>query len=214
MANSPEQPKVVILYDTKSEGGSTDRFIDKLGMTFAETGAYVEKVKCKTKADYSFVHEFDIVVMGAPVYYLVVSSELLGAIIQSNLRRNLRRKNIALFLTCGSPEPMANLLYMPQMKAHLLTNKILEEKVFAPNELSDDNVVSTYVNRILRSHRLATRNRNASMQWSDEALDMLDQIPSFFRNRVKTATEEYAEEMGYTTITLDVIDEAKAQLEG
>jgi len=213
MPNSSQQMKAIILYDTRSTGGSTDRFIDALGSKLAEKGAYVEKGKCKATADYSFVQDFDVVIMGAPVYYLLVASELLGALIQSNLKKYLRRKKVALFVTCGSPEPMAYLMYLPQLKIHLVRNKILAEKVFAPQQLSEEDALDGYVEDIFRAYRKALKQRNASLKWTDEAQDMLEQIPGFFRNRIRIAAEEYAEEMGYSEITLEVIDEAKAELE-
>ena len=213
MPNSSQPMKAIILYDTRSVGGSTDRFIDSLGRKLAETGAYVEKAKCKATADYSFIQDFDVVIMGAPVYYLLVSSELLGALIQSNLKKYIKRKKIAIFLTCGSPEPMATLMYLPQMKIHLMRNKILAEKVFAPHQLNDDHTLSEYVDEITSNYDDSLTSRHASLHWSDEALEMLDMIPPFFQNRIRTITEEYAEEMGYTTITLEVVEEAKGEME-
>ena len=213
MPNSSQPMKAIILYDTRSVGGSTDRFIDALGRKLAETGAYVEKAKCKATADYSFIQDFDVVIMGAPVYYLLVSSELLGALIQSNLKKYIKRKKIAIFLTCGSPEPMATLMYLPQMKIHLMRNKILAEKVFAPHQLNDDHTLSEYVDEITSNYDDSLTSRHASLHWSDEALEMLDMIPPFFQNRIRTITEEYAEEMGYTTITLEVVEEAKGEME-
>ena len=137
--------KAIILYDSKSSGGSTDRLIDAIGQKLAETGAYVEKAKCKSTGDYSFVKDFDVVIMGAPIYYLVVSSELLGALMQSNLKSSLQGKKIALFLTCGSPELMANLLYLPQLKLNLIGSTIIAEKIFAPDQISDPAVIAKYV---------------------------------------------------------------------
>ncbi|UZJ40549.1 protochlorophyllide oxidoreductase [Prosthecochloris sp. SCSIO W1101] len=205
--------KAIILYDTRSEGGSTDRFVDSLGKSLAETGAYVEKGKCKATADYSFIQDFDVVIMGAPVYYMLVSSELLGSFFQSNLKKYLNRKKVALFLTCGSPEPMAYMMYLPQLKMHLVRNKILTEKVFTPPELSDNQAIDDYVDNILHAYKKALKTRNNNLIWTDDAQELLAQIPSFFRNRIKIATEEYAEEMGYREITVAVIDEAKAELE-
>ncbi len=213
MSNSSQQMKAIILYDTRSAGGSTERFVDALGTSLAGTGAYVEKGKCKATADYSFVQDFDVVIMGAPVYYLLVSSELLGSLIQSNLKRYLRRKKVALFLTCGSPEPMAYMMYLPQLKIHLVRNKILAEKVFAPQQLSDEQAIDEFASTITQAYRKALKTRDSSLRWTDEAQEMLEQIPLFFRNRIKIAAEEYAEEMGYREITVDVIDEAKAELE-
>ncbi|MEE9904544.1 MAG: protochlorophyllide oxidoreductase [Chlorobium sp.] len=206
--------RAVILYDSRTSGGSTDKLIDSIGRELAKNGAYVEKARCKATGDYSFIQDFDVVIMGAPIYYLLVSSQLLGALIQSNLKKYLRRKKIALFLTCGSPEPMATLLYLPQLKMHLVRNRILTEKIFAPQQISDPEVVESFVEELNEAYKKDTRRRNASMQWTDEALELLDAIPSFFRNRIKIATEEYAEEMGYREITLEVVEEAKAETGG
>ena len=104
--------KAVILYDSKTSGGSTEAIIDTIGLKLAESGAYVEKVKCKALADYSFIKEFDLVILGAPVYYFLVASQLLGALNYGNLKINLKRKKIAMFLTCGSSEAMAAVLYL------------------------------------------------------------------------------------------------------
>lgn len=215
MTTSPQQQmRAIILYDSRTSGGSTDRLIDSIGRELAESGAYVEKAKCKATGDYSFVQDFDVVIMGAPIYYLLVSSQLLGALIQSNLKKYLKRKKIALFLTCGSPEPMATLLYLPQLKMHLVRNRILAEKIFAPQEISNQEVIESFVDDLTEAYKKDTRRRNASMQWTDDALALLDAVPSFFRNRIKIATEEYAEEMGYREITLDVVEEAKAETGG
>jgi multimeric flavodoxin WrbA len=140
--------KAIILFDSKTSGGSTDRLIDAIGQKLAETGAYVEKAKCKSTGDYSFVKDFDVVIMGAPIYYLVVSSELLGALMQSNLKSSLQGKKIALFLSCGSPELMANLLYLPQLKLNLIGSTIIAEKIFAPDQISDPAVIAKYVDEL------------------------------------------------------------------
>jgi hypothetical protein len=149
--------KAIILFDSKTSGGSTDRLIDSIGRKLAETGAYVEKAKCKTTGDYSFVKEFDLVIMGAPIYYLLVSSELLGALLQSNLKSCLEGKKIALFLTCGSPELMANLLYLPQLKLNLIGNTIITEKIFAPDQLSDPAIIAKYVDDVNEAYKKAER---------------------------------------------------------
>ncbi len=149
--------RAVILFDSKTSGGSTDKLIDSIGRTLAETGAYVEKAKCKSTGDYSFVKDFDVVIMGAPIYYLMVSSELLGALLQSNLKSCLQGKKIALFLTCGSPELMANLLYLPQLKLNLIGSSIIAEKIFAPDQLSDPAVIANYVNKLNKAYRQEQR---------------------------------------------------------
>ena len=145
--------KAVILFDSKTSGGATERLIDSIGQKLAETGAYVEKAKCKSTGDYSFVKEFDVVIMGAPIYYLMVSSELLGALLQSNLKSSLQGKKIALFLTCGSPELMANLLYLPQLKLNLIGSAILAEKIFAPDQLSDPAVIGNFVAEVDKAYK-------------------------------------------------------------
>jgi len=149
MADAAATPmRAIILFDSKSSGGSTEKLIDTIGQKLAETGAYVEKAKCKSTGDYSFVKDFDVVIMGAPIYYLLVSSELLGALLQSNLKSCLHGKKIALFLTCGSPELMANLLYLPQLKLNLVGSTIIAEKIFAPDQLADPAVIGNYVDEL------------------------------------------------------------------
>ena len=145
--------KAIILFDSKTSGGSTEKLIDSIGLKLAETGAYVEKAKCKTTGDYSFVKEFDVVILGAPIYYLLVASELLGALLQSNLKSCLQGKKIALFLTCGSPEVMANLLYLPQLKLNLIGSTIIAEKIFAPDQLSDQTVIANYVDGLNKAYQ-------------------------------------------------------------
>ncbi|MCG8346029.1 MAG: PCP reductase family protein, partial [Chlorobiales bacterium] len=125
----------------------------------------------------------------------------------------LRRKKVALFLTCGSPEPMAYMMYLPQLKIHLVRNKILAEKVFTPQELSDEQAIDEYADTIAEAYTKALKTRNKSLVWTEEALELLARIPSFFRDRIRIAAEEYAEEMGYGKITVTVINEAKAELE-
>ncbi len=145
--------KAIILFDSKTSGGSTEQLIDSIGRKLAETGAYVEKAKCKATGDYSFVKEFDVVIMGAPIYYLLVASELLGALLQSNLKSCLQGKKIALFLTCGSPELMANLLYLPQLKLNLIGSTIIAEKIFAPDQLSDQTLIANYVDGLNKAYQ-------------------------------------------------------------
>jgi len=145
--------RAVILFDSKTSGGSTEKLIDSIGRKLAETGAYVEKAKCKSTGDYSFVKDFDVVIMGAPIYYLMVSSELLGALLQSNLKSYLPGKKIALFLTCGSPELMANLLYLPQLKLNLIGSTIIAEKIFAPDQLADPVIIKNYVAELNEAYK-------------------------------------------------------------
>ncbi|MEI7787173.1 MAG: flavodoxin domain-containing protein [Chlorobiaceae bacterium] len=154
MTHSEANPmRAIILFDSKTAGGSTEKLIDSIGQELAKTGAYVEKAKCKTTGDYSFIEDFDVVIMGAPIYYLLVSSQLLGALLQSNLKKYLTGKKVAIFLTCGSPELMANLLYLPQLKMNLVNNTILAEKIFAPDQLSDLTIIEKFVNEVNAAYK-------------------------------------------------------------
>jgi flavorubredoxin len=150
--NVSRPTKAIILFDSKSSGGSTDRFIDAIGNSLAEAGAYVEKARCRENGDYSFVEEFDVVVLGAPIYYLLVSSQLLGALSRSNLKKVLKGKKVALFVACGSPEPMAQLLYLPQLKMNLENPVILAEKVFSPDQLNDPATAADFVDQIIGTY--------------------------------------------------------------
>jgi flavorubredoxin len=153
MTSTIDKPgKAIILYDSMSVGGSTDKLIDSIGRNLAEAGAYVEKARCKPNADYSFVKEFDLVLLGAPIYYLLVASKLSGSLSQSNLRAALKGKKVALFVICGSPEPMAHFLYLPQLKMHLENPVILAEKVFSPAETSDPKAIAEFTTNILDAY--------------------------------------------------------------
>ncbi|MBN1928026.1 MAG: protochlorophyllide oxidoreductase [Chlorobiaceae bacterium] len=208
------QMKAIILYDSRSRGGATDRLIDSIGQQLAEYGAYVEKARCKATADYSFLRDFDVVIMGAPVYYMVVSSQLLGALLQSNLKRYLKNKNIALFLTCGSPVAMAQSVYLPQLKIHLMRNRILSEKIIAPHQIDDEEVIEDFVEEIVDGYRKSFKSRGGDLQWSDEALELLDSAPPFFSDKIRAALISYAEENGIRYITPEVLDEARASPRG
>jgi flavodoxin len=205
--------KAVILYDSKSAGGSTEAIVDAIGLGLVDAGVSVEKAKCKASADYSFVKEFDIVILGAPVYYFVVASQLLGSMIHGDLKKNLNRKKIALFLTCGSSESIGAVLYMPQLKMHLIRNKILAEKIFAPDALSN-GTIDLFVEDVMRQYKKTLPSRRRSSIWSDEALAHLQSAPAFIQGKFRTLAEEYAEERGYKEITLEMLEEARSEFEG
>ncbi|NTV02116.1 MAG: protochlorophyllide oxidoreductase [Chlorobiaceae bacterium] len=156
--NDARPMKAIILYDSMSVGGSTDRFIDAVGLELARAGAYVEKARCRQNGDYAFIEEFDVVVMGAPIYYLLVSSQLFGALSRSNLKKYLKGKKVALFVACGSPEPMAQLLYLPQLKMNLENPVILAERVLSPEQLNDPAAASGFVVEIVRSYEKAPKS--------------------------------------------------------
>jgi hypothetical protein len=206
--------KAVILYDSRTTNGSTEAIIDAIGLKLAENDVYVEKAKCKALADYGFIKDFDIVILGAPVYYFLVSSQLLGALIQGNLKQNLKRKKIAMFLTCGTPDYMAAVLYLPQLKIHLVRNKILVEQIFPSSVLTESDIIDSFVLDVLSEYHKTMKSRVVSARWTDEAQDWLESVPSFLQSKIKSAAEEYAEEMGYNEITCDVLDAAKDKFGG
>jgi hypothetical protein len=49
----------------------------------------------------------------------------------------------------------------------------------------------------------------SSVQWTDEAIARLKEIPFFVRPAARKKIEKLAEEMGITEITADVYDQAK-----
>jgi multimeric flavodoxin WrbA len=208
--------KAVILYDSKTAGGSTEAIIDTMGQRLAESGFYVEKAKCKATADYSFVQEFDLVILGAPVYYFLVASQLLASLIQGNLKKSLKRKKIALFLTCGSSESMGTVLYLPQLKIHLVRNKILVEKIISTGALSQSEIIEEFVDELLYEYDRCQRKKERTLnaEWTEEALDFLHSIPSFMQGKFKTLAEEYAVDMGYSEITVEMLMAAKSKLQG
>lgn len=206
--------KALILYDSRTSSGSTDVLIDTIGMSLAESGVYVEKARCKATADYSFVREFDIVILGAPVYYFIVSTQLFGSLAYGNLKKNLHRKKIALFLTCGSPESVATTLYLPQLKVHLIRNKILAEKIFPPNVLSNVELIETFVEEILHEYNRAKKTRVLSAKWTEESQEWLQTIPGFLQEKFRSMAEEYAEKMGYQEITLEMLEDARDEMGG
>ena len=206
--------KAIILYDSRSSNGSTESVIDAIGLGLAESGVYVEKAKCKAMSDYSFVKDFDLVILGAPVYYFIVASQLLGALIHGNLKKNLKRKKIALFLTCGTPEVMAAVLYLPQLKIHLVRNKILVEKIFAPGVHAGSGVLDEFVDDLLHEYKKIVTPKVLSAKWTDEATEWLQALPSFMKEKFRIMAEEYADDMGYDEITLEMLAEARNQLGG
>ena len=206
--------KALILYDSRTSNSSTEAIIDAIGLGLAESGVYVEKAKCRALADYSFVGEFDLVILGAPVYNFVVASQLLGALIFGDLKKNLKRKKVALFLTCGSSQSTAAVLYLPQLKMHLIRNKILVETIFPPDVLSEGDAVEIFVEDVLHQYNKSLKSRGLSAKWTQEAQEWFQSMPSFMQGKFRTMAVEYAEEMGYKEITLAVLEEARDTLGG
>jgi len=127
----------IILFDSQSSGGSTDRIIDTIGQELAKRDIYVEKGKVLPQADYSFLDEFDLVLIGSPIYNLRLSENLGAAIIQSNLISKLEGKKIALFVICGGPELSADILYLPQLQIPLMNKDVIATKAFGLSTKND-----------------------------------------------------------------------------
>jgi NAD(P)H-dependent FMN reductase len=142
--------KAIILYDALTTGGSTDRIIDSIGMELAKHEWYVEKAKTPERADYSFLHEFDVVLVGSPIYNLQLSPSLSGALNQSNLLDCLKGKKVATFIICGGPELTAAFLYMPQLKLRLFRSEVVADKIFGLTEKNNPQSPIDFAQEILR----------------------------------------------------------------
>jgi flavorubredoxin len=142
--------KAIILYDALSTGGSTDRIIDAIGEYLVKNGFYVEKAKTPPRADYSFLEEFDLVLLGSPIYNLQLSPNLSGALNRSNLLKMLAGKKVATFIICGGPELSAAFLYMPQLKLRLLRSEIIAEKIFGLTEKNNPQSPIDFADEILK----------------------------------------------------------------
>ncbi|ACF12698.1 Proto-chlorophyllide reductase 57 kD subunit [Chloroherpeton thalassium ATCC 35110] len=138
----------IILFDSHSSGGATDRIIDTIGQELAKRDIYVEKGKVLPNADYSFLDEFDLILLGSPIYNLRLSENLAGAIIQSNLLAKLDGKQIALFVICGGPELSADLLYLPQLQIPLLNKNIIAKKAFGMSCKNDPESAVSFAEEI------------------------------------------------------------------
>lgn len=57
-----------------------------------------------------------------------------------------------------------------------------------------------------------SKNLLTELEWSDEALHELSQIPGFVRNRVRQNTEQFAQDNDIKLVTLEVMYRAKEQL--
>ena len=58
------------------------------------------------------------------------------------------------------------------------------------------------------------KSKVLSAKWTAEAQDWFQSMPSFMQGKFRTMAEEYAEEMGYKEITLQVLAEARDNLGG
>lgn len=142
--------KAIILYDALTTGGSTDRIIDTIGQTLVERGFYVEKAKTPPRADYSFLEEFDVVILGTPIYNLAMSPNFIGALNQSNLLEKAKNKLVAFFMVFGGPEVTAQFLYRPQLSLRLLNHKVIAEKLFGLVEKNNPQAPVEFADEIYR----------------------------------------------------------------
>lgn len=147
--------KAIILYDALSTGGSTDRIIDAIGEHLVKNGFYVEKAKTLPRADYGFLEEFDLALIGSPIYNLQLSPNLSGALNQSNLLKVLAGKKVATFIICGGPELSAAFLYMPQLNLRLFRSQIIAEKIFGLAEKNNPQSPIDFAEEILRKMSVA-----------------------------------------------------------
>ncbi|MCS7012166.1 MAG: protochlorophyllide oxidoreductase [Chloroherpetonaceae bacterium] len=140
--------KAIILYDALTTGGSTDRIIDTIGQTLVEKGVYVEKAKTPPRADYSFLEEFDLIILGTPIYNLAMSPNFVGALNQSNLLESIKKKLVAFFMVFGGPELTAQFLYRPQLSLRLLNHNVIADKLFGLTEKNNPQAPIDFANEI------------------------------------------------------------------
>jgi hypothetical protein len=60
----------------------------------------------------------------------------------------------------------------------------------------------------------STGTQPAALQWSSDAQERLDKLPSFVQPMVKSSVETYARKNGYSTVTLQVMDDSKNSSNG
>ena len=66
----------------------------------------------------------------------------------------------------------------------------------------------------LTSGEASTGTQPAALQWSPDAQERLGKLPSFVQPMVKGSVETYARKNGYTTVTLQVMDDSKNSSNG
>ncbi|MDE0487233.1 MAG: PCP reductase family protein [Nitrospira sp.] len=66
----------------------------------------------------------------------------------------------------------------------------------------------------LTSSESSTGTQPAALQWSPDAQERLDKLPSFVQPMVKGSVETYARKHGYSTVTLQVMDDSKNSSNG
>lgn len=141
--------KAIILFDCYQRGGKTEQIIDAIGQEFVKSGMYVEKGLIVPNADYGFLEEFDLVIIGSPIYNLMLSKNVGTTLAQGNITKNLEGKKVGVFVICGGPEISAELLYLPQFKIALLKHDIIAEKAFGMESKEDPDSPIKFANTIL-----------------------------------------------------------------
>lgn len=141
--------KAIILFDCYQRGGKTEQLIDVIGGEFVKSGYYVEKGIIVPNADYGFLQEFDVVLIGSPIYNLMLSKNVGTTLAQGNIVKNLEGKKVGLFVICGGPEISADLLYLPQLRFPLLKHDIIAEKAFGMETKDDPESPVQFANAIL-----------------------------------------------------------------
>ena len=66
----------------------------------------------------------------------------------------------------------------------------------------------------LTSGESSTGTQQAALQWSPDAQERLDKLPSFVQPMVKGSVETFARKNGYSTVTLQVMDDSKNSSNG
>lgn len=66
----------------------------------------------------------------------------------------------------------------------------------------------------LTSGEASTGTPPAALQWSPDAQERLDKLPSFVQPMVKGSVETFARKNGYSTVTLQVMDDSKNSSNG
>ena len=66
----------------------------------------------------------------------------------------------------------------------------------------------------LTSGETSTGTQPAALQWSPDAQERLGKLPSFVQPMVKSSVETYARKNGYSTVTLQVMDDSKNSSNG
>ena len=66
----------------------------------------------------------------------------------------------------------------------------------------------------LTSSGTETATPQSDLQWTPDAQGRLSKLPSFVQSMVKGSVESYARKNGYTTVTLQVMDDSKNASDG